>query len=75
MKVNVEIDLDDVFAEMTSEEKEEFIDNNLDEASEEAIIRHAAENIALDSLLEAFNEEEIKGWLEDNAEYYDYVHE
>lgn len=75
MKVEVYIDLYDVFDELTSEEKQEFINNNIEEASDEAIISHVADNISLDDLLEAFNEDEIKCWLEDNAEDYGYVKE
>lgn len=71
MKVDVTIDIQDVFDSLTKTEQGLFIHDNLSCASETAIINYVADKCDIDDVMDAFPDYIVESWIRSNAKYYD----
>lgn len=64
-KIEIEVDIDDVFANMKSKEREEFMDSNLSECSSDALKDYVIENDLVS--LDDFDDADIVNYLIDKG--------
>lgn len=71
--VEVKVDIDKAFDRLSPTDKEEFIQDHMNNVRVMSLASYAESNIPLDTIMSVFPDKKVEAWLKDNAEKYGYV--